>query len=461
MKTKIQNLFLLYIRALAKLQLKKIRPIIVGVTGSEGKTSTTDAIKLVLETKYKVKKTGKANSETGIPLDILGLEVKSYSMLNWFKLALLSFWKLLTNWKKYDIYIVEMGIDSPKEPKNMSYLLKIITPNIGILTSISSVHAENYQSLLKDDFLKDVEEIEFLRNEIAKEKGKLIIAAIENGGHGIVNIDNEYIGNFIIEKELDIHGISNTNIKNPKLLRILEVENTDKGFLVKYKLDSEEAKLEIIDSLLGEEYAYTFGLAIQTALLLEIDFHTATKALEKYKAPEGRFRLLKGINNSKIIDSSYNSSPVTLEYALCLFNKLKSKGRKIAVLGDMRELGDKIEKEEHENLARLAAKFKFDKYYLVGKNMASNFAHELLLEGIDKNNIRTFKNSLELGKELKSDIKEADLILIKGSQNTIFLEEAIKQILPGNTLQPSEPSNLLCRQSKWWLETKIKFFNHC
>ncbi|MBP9759075.1 UDP-N-acetylmuramoyl-tripeptide--D-alanyl-D-alanine ligase, partial [Candidatus Dojkabacteria bacterium] len=451
MRTKIQNLFLLYIRTLAKLQLKKIHPIIVGVTGSEGKTSTTDAIKLVLETKYKVKKTGKANSETGIPLDILGLEVKSYSMLNWIKLALLSLWKLLTNWEKYDVYVVEMGIDSISEPKNMSYLLKILTPKIGILTSISSVHAENYQTLLKDDFLKDVEKIEFLKNEIAKEKGKLITAAIENGGHGIVNIDNEYIGNFIIDKELDIHGVSNTNIKNPKLLQILEVANTDKGFLAKYKLDSEESELEIKDSLLGEEYAYTFGFAIQTALLLQINFHTAIKALERYKAPEGRFRLLEGINNSKIIDSSYNSSPVTLEYALCLFKKLESKGRKIAVLGDMRELGDKIEKEEHEKMARTAAKFKFDKYYLVGKNMASNFAHELLLEGIDKKNIRTFKNSLELGEELRKDVQQNDLILVKGSQNTVFLEEAIKQILPGKTLQPSEPSNLLCRQSKWWL----------
>lgn len=155
MKKVLQTQFLKYIRILSKLQLAKIKPVIVGVSGSEGKTSTTDAIKLVLDTKYTVKKTGKANSETGVPLDILGIEVKSYSVKNWIKLALLSIWKLATNWEKYDIYVVEMGIDSPFEPKNMGYLLKVISPDIGVLTSISSVHAENYAPLVKEQNLSD------------------------------------------------------------------------------------------------------------------------------------------------------------------------------------------------------------------------------------------------------------------------------------------------------------------
>lgn len=457
MKKVLQTQFLKYIRILSKLQLAKIKPVIVGVSGSEGKTSTTDAIKLVLDTKYTVKKTGKANSETGVPLDILGIEVKSYSVKNWIKLALLSIWKLATNWEKYDIYVVEMGIDSPFEPKNMGYLLKVISPDIGVLTSISSVHAENYAPLVKEQNLSDEKKIEMLRDEIAKEKGRLIKSAIKKGGNGIVNIDNSYIEDFIIKEELDVYGVSNSELENPKLLRILEAENTTEGFCATYQNKGNKYKLNVTDALLGEEYAYTFGFAIQTGLLLGIDIKTAVEALETYKAPEGRFRLLKGIKNSKIIDSTYNSSPVTLEQALYLFSKYDSKGRKILVLGDMRELGD-IEKTEHERIARIAAKLNFHKFYLVGKNMTTHFADELRNKGISESKIHSFENSLKLGKTLKNDIQEMDFVLAKGSQNTIFLEEAIKQILEAES-KPDEPSSLLCRQSKWWLERKMKFFN--
>ena len=442
---------------MAKLQLSKLKPTIIGVTGSEGKSSTTDAIKLVLETKFKIKKTGKANSETGIPLDILGIEVKSYSIINWIKLAFMSIWKLLTNWEKYDIYIVEMGIDSPFEPKNMSYLLKIINPDIGVLTSISSVHAENYIPLIKERNLNDQQKVDLLKTEIAREKGKLITTTINKGGNAIVNIDNKYIKNFINNENLDVYQVSNNELENPKLLRILEIDNTAGGFSVKYLCEGIKYELIVSNALLGEEYAYTFGYAIQAGLLLGVDTENSIKALEAYQAPEGRFRLLKGINNSRIIDSTYNSSPLTLERALILFNKLDSISRKLVVLGDMRELGD-IEKTEHEKLARVAAQFKFDEYFLVGKNMTTHFSDQLKQQGIHTNKIHTFGNSLELGKKLKTGIQNNDFILAKGSQNTIFLEEAIKQILPGEPLNPLEPSNLLCRQSKWWLKTKLNYF---
>lgn len=457
MKKILQSVFLSYIRILAKLQLSKIKPTIIGVTGSEGKSSTTDAIKLVLETKYKVKKTGKANSETGIPLDILGIEVKTYSIINWIKLALMAFWKFLTNWEKYDIYIVEMGIDSPFEPKNMSYLLKIIRPDIGILTSISAVHAENYIPLIKEPNLSDQKKVDLLKIEIAREKGKLIATTLKKGGNAIVNIDNKYIKNFIENEKLDVFQVSNTELENPELLRILEINNSAGGFNVKYLCEGIKYELIVSNALLGEEYAYTFGYAIQAGLLLGVDTETSIKALEAYQAPEGRFRLLEGINNSRIIDSTYNSSPLTLEKALILFNKLDSKSRKLVVLGDMRELGD-IEKAEHERLAIIAARFNFDEYFLVGKNMTTYFAAQLKQERIQANKIHTFSNSLELGKKLKTSIQNNDSILAKGSQNTIFLEEAIKQILPGTTLHPSQPSDLLCRQSKWWLKTKLNYF---
>lgn len=457
MKKIIQTAFLFYIRILAILQLKKFNPIIVGVTGSEGKSSTVAAITQVLSTKYKVKRTGKANSETGIPLDILGLEVKEYSLLNWVKLAVLSLWKLLTNWKNYEVYVAEMAIDSPFEPKNMTYLLKIMQPKVAVMTSISPVHAEYYIPLLPDEEITEEQKIEALQYEITKEKGKLIKAAIENGGFAIANIDNQFIETYVIEEKLDIHTVTKDDIDNYRLLQIKSVTNSAEGFQVVYRLGNQELTLNIKEAILGEEFAYTFGYAIQAGLVLDVEPQAAISALSNYKAPKGRFRVFEGIRNSKLIDSTYNSSPVSLENALELLKNIEWQGRKIAVLGDMRELGE-IETEEHAKLARIAAKLNFDEYLLVGKNMNSIFKDELILEGIDKNKVHTFKHALELGEYLKENIQENDLILFKGSQNTIFLEEALKMVLNNSALKPTESSHLLCRQSEWWLETKMKYF---
>src|SRR5690606_13810694 len=115
------------------------------------------------------------------------------------------------------------------------------------------------------------------------------------------------------------------------------------------KINNKNYNLKIEDSILGEEFAYTFGFAIQAGIALRIHPEVAIDALKDYKAPKGRFRVFDGIKNSKLIDSSYNSSPVSLANALELLRNIEWNGRRIAVLGDMRELGN-IEKEEHSKL---------------------------------------------------------------------------------------------------------------
>ncbi len=126
MKSTISLLFLHYLRFFAKLQLAKIKLLlrlqdkkltIVGVTGSAGKTSTVIAIESVLKSKFRVKTTLGTNSESGIPLNILGLKINNYTLASWFLLAITTPFAFLFNWKTYDIYIVEMGIDSPAPQK--------------------------------------------------------------------------------------------------------------------------------------------------------------------------------------------------------------------------------------------------------------------------------------------------------------------------------------------------------
>lgn len=124
----------------ARLQLKKTAPDVIGITGSAGKTSCRNAVKVILQEKYKVKVSYKANSESGIPLNILGIKPCDYSTIDWLRMVILAPIKLLTNWQVFEKYVVEMGIDSPTPPKNMEYLLTIVRPRTGIFLNALPVH---------------------------------------------------------------------------------------------------------------------------------------------------------------------------------------------------------------------------------------------------------------------------------------------------------------------------------
>jgi len=171
------DFFLFYLRTAARIQLFKIQPKIIALTGSVGKTSLCNAVFAVLKDRFKCKQSIKANSETGIPLDILDLHLKDYSLLNWLYITLLIPWKLLTNWQKYDYYIVELGVDDPFPPKNIGYLLSFIYPNISIFLNVAPVHTMQFEKLISADkkFKSVQNKHKFLLKAIAQEKGKLLL----------------------------------------------------------------------------------------------------------------------------------------------------------------------------------------------------------------------------------------------------------------------------------------------
>jgi UDP-N-acetylmuramyl pentapeptide synthase len=166
-KKNISLFVLAYIKFFAKIQLQKIRLIqkikhrqldIVGITGSAGKSSTLFACQSVLSPHLKIKTNDGYNSESGLPLAIIGLKIKNYSFFSWLKILLLSPLKILINWQSYDVLILEMGVDSPLWPHNMDYLLSVVKPNIGIFLNVSPVHLANFKNI----------------DQIASEKAKLI-----------------------------------------------------------------------------------------------------------------------------------------------------------------------------------------------------------------------------------------------------------------------------------------------
>lgn len=393
MKQKFSRCLLNYFRLLARLQIAKLKLLnprlkIVGITGSAGKTSTLHACEAVLRSNFRVQTNSGSNSESGIPLNILGIKVTSYSPLNWLKYALLAPIMLIANWRSYDIYLIEMGIDGPDEPKNMSYLLKIVKPDIGVFLNVSPVHLQYFKSL----------------DDIAWEKAKLINSVQT----AIINSADPLVKKYS---------------KNP------------------YQIALKPVSLKIPNYVLPPIYEITFGAAFALAKIFGLTpDQTKQNLIANFRLPPGRSGLFEGTNNSTLIDSSYNSSPLAAAEMLKLLTNYPP--HRLAILGDMRELGS-ASSAEHLKLYQLALK-SADSIISVGPETKKYFG---------ANSIK-FDYWWQAAGYLKQhpELVKGSTLLIKGSQNTLFLEELLKGLL-----QNPADTKFLCRQSPYWLKTKAAF----
>ncbi len=430
----LAQIILNYFRYFAKLQLaKNSNSILIGVTGSAGKTSTRDAIVTILKSRGKVKQTEKANSESGIPLDILGLHPTNYSFLDWLRLVILAPIRAFSFVEKYDYYVIEMGIDSPKIPKNMSYLLSIVRPNIGVILNAGLSHAANFDYLVKDN--NPERRKEKIINLVAKEKMSLA-RGLSNQGVAVINIDQKELSRSIKEVESRIITYGKSVKAN---LRIMTMASNLKGSVFGFIYQGIYYKLTLKD-IFPDHYAYTFAAAIASTCALGIPPSQSIKSLSNYQSPAGRLRIFSGLNNSRVIDSTYNASPSTMLESLNLLKKLGANHRKIAVLGDMRELGISA-KLAHKQLADWIS-HSSDEAILFGQNMAE-FTLPVLVS--KKFPVTHFYNMTELIAYLKNRLKPSSTVLVKGSQNEIFLERAVEGILAN-----SSDTTRLCRRGDYW-----------
>lgn len=502
---------LAYLRVCAKIQLSKHRPYIIGISGSAGKTSTMQAVYAILKDYRKCKYSQKANSHTGIPLDILGLHPKEFTKLEWIKLSILCIWKLITNWEKYDIYIVELGVDDIGEPKNMRYLLKILVPDIAIYLNVNSVHGGNYETKVDDKFLLSLPSdknnyLEQIKDLIAKDKN-LLIQSIPEDGLVVLNSDDSrvlkskelthataYLIKEISEKEAKmlvqdekLDALMKKNVKEETTIYYSNPRNQG-GFAFDLILNSKLYNIHFSTLILPKHFAVTFTVALALAYYMKIDMEGAIESLiQNYEMEPGRSSIFKGIHNSIIIDSSYNSSKESCMDMFDLLssykfqelnNGFKKKPYRIAVLGDMRELGTNS-RIEHEDLANIAFD-KTDEFFLVGNEMKNYFVPKLLDLGINKYKIHWFDKAGDAARAIKKffgayfDTKDSltdvddfyskyidkqtfqneylPVILVKGSQNTIFLEIVVEALLNN----PSDKDKL-CRRGKVWDKQRKKY----
>lgn len=436
MKQKLSLILLRYFRFFAKLQLKKNNTAkIIGITGTAGKTSTRNAVHAALKTTgKKIKVSYKANSETGIPLNILGLNPKKYTITEWFKLALMCPMQLLLNWEKYDYYIVEMGIDGPYPPKNMQYLLTIIKPHVSILLNAAPMHSEPFDHLV--NVASDQKRAEEITQLIATEKG-YITTHLNKDDYAIINFDQKEFISVRKETQANIVGFGR---KSESAVQIHEYKLTKNGTYFTFVLQKKHSQTIFIkDQLLPEHFCYTFAATLAVGEALTIPSEYLADSLEKnFKLPPGRSSLFQGFNDSYIIDSSYNSSTRPTLDLLKMLKEIKGQ-KKYAILGDIRELGE-VSQQEHEKVAKMALK-SCDTIFLVGPQM-KHFALPIL-----KNSkpVYWFTTAYEAAQACKKVLKKDDFVLVKGSQNTLLLEIAVEQLLNN-----SSDVKYLPRRGSFW-----------
>jgi len=286
--------------ALAAYVLERVRPLVVGVTGSNGKTSTKEMVAVILARHFKVRRTmGNRNTETGLPLTLLGLEPDDTAL------------------------VLEMGLQQPGDIGKLAALAK---PSVGIITNIGVVHIEFFKS----------------REELARAKGELV-AALPEDGLAVLNADNEFFPLLARMTSARIATFGDDNgdyrVWGYRLLPHGGSQFSIKGVLVKLAMEGRHQAVNAAAALAACEFA---GVPISVGAAALADIKVEHR-LQEIRTPGG----------FSVIDDAYNASPESMLAAFDTLHESSHPGRLLAVLGEMRELGALAE-EAHRQVGQKA-----------------------------------------------------------------------------------------------------------
>lgn len=426
MKSVFKKIVVSILTAEAKLLLNRTKPKIIAITGSVGKTTTKDAIYHVLKDHVRARKSEKSfNSDIGVPLSVLGLSNGWSNPFLWLKNLVDGFMLAAFPHKYPEVLVLEMGVDRPGD---MALLTDWIKPDVVVLTRLPRVpvHVEYFDT----------------PEAVIAEKMKLV-EALKPDGILVYNHDDEEV--LKVAEGVRQQAIGYSRYSPSQFFasadQIYYQDSLPAGVEFTVKHIDEEVTVRFMGAL-GVQNTHSVTAACAVASIFDISLDEASKALDSFVPPAGRMRVIPGIKNTLIIDDTYNSSPVAAERALSSLFELDSFNRKIAVLGDMLELG-RYSVSEHEKVGEQAAEG-CDVIFTVGVR-AQAIARQALSFGFSEKNLYQFDDVEKAGKELQSLMAEGDVILVKGSQG-MRMERIVKEVMA----EPGKAPELLVRQSEVW-----------
>ena len=424
MKRLARNLVAAILATLARAILLKYRPGIVMITGSVGKTSTKDAIASVVSKNFFSRASEKSyNSEFGVPLTIIGAKNPWSHPVRWLKVFqdALALIMLPSHYPK--LLVLEVGADSPGD---LDRILQIATPDIVVVTRLPElpVHVEAYATP------NAVREEEFTPAYALDAGSPLIVSADDPYAREMAKPLPVRVITYGFEDDAEIH------ISDP---RVLIEDGKPVGMEALLIIQGESYPLQVRGAL-GRQQLYSPAAAVAVALSLSMTIEEALAAITGYVPPPGRSRILKGKDGSVLIDDSYNSSPAAVEEALTSLALVKGK-RRIAVLGDMLELG-RYSMREHERVGAFAAGA-VDMVVAVGPR-ARAIADAAHSAGMEEGKALFFADSKEAAAALPALIGAGDVVLVKGSQS-IRTERIVEALL-----EDAADQDKLVRQDREW-----------
>jgi UDP-N-acetylmuramoyl-tripeptide--D-alanyl-D-alanine ligase len=390
----------------------------VAVVGSVGKTSTKLAIAHTLASGQQVQyQEGNYNDRLTVPLVIFGHELPNLlNIVAWTRI-LFANERIIRRGISFQVAVVELGTDGPGQIADFAYL----KPDIAVVTAITPEHMEFFKTL----------------DNVAAEE----LAVVDFSEQILVNIDDtppEYLEG----KSVSTYGLAKTAEHR---MTSWKSKNLD-GVTFTLQLDGKAEKFS--SPMMGLAGAKISAVGATVAHMLGMEPTAIRKALAVLPLVPGRMQMLSGIKQSRLIDDTYNASPTSVEAALDVLADAKAPQR-IAILGSMNELGD-YAPEAHREVGAYCRPSQADIFVTVGKD-----AKKYLVPEAEKNGctVKSFMSPYDAGRYVRDQLKEGAIVLGKGSQNGVFIEEALKLLLENQS-----DSTKFVRQSAGWLNAKRRQF---
>lgn len=397
---------------------------LIVVVGSVGKTSTKRALADLISRRYRVRMhEGNHNTEFAAPLAILGVEYPDNpkSILAWltaFRAAKLRI-KQPTD---VDVIIQELGTDHPGD---IAAFGKYLKPDIALVTAVTPEHMEFFGTI----------------EAVAQEE----LSVSEFSKMVLINRD-DVDGRFAeFETNPNFSTYGTTGAAEYRFEQQgFDADNGYSGMVISPNSEPFDATIKVV----GEHSLRPIMGAVAAGMLLGLTPADIFSGLSLVRPVPGRMNLLKGIGGTTIIDDTYNSSPAAAAAAIQTLYSFADAPQRIAILGDMRELGA-TSQAEHEKLGALCDPNMLAWVVLVGPDSEQFLAPVARSRGCQ---VHVARNAIEAGTFVRSVTEEGAVILAKGSQNTIYLEEAVKILC-----DMSEDAELV-RQSEAWQRKKQAYF---
>jgi UDP-N-acetylmuramoyl-tripeptide--D-alanyl-D-alanine ligase len=433
-----------WLRFFSHWYIVKYQPIVIGITGNTGKTSTKESIYRVLKQKgVLLRKTPKnLNTDIGVPLAILGLSDARRNIIKWLHNFLKALSLIVYDKKPPQYLILELAADRPGE---IEYFTKFLPIKIGVLTAIG----------------KDPVHLEFFpnRDKLIDEKSWLV-RGIGKEGTAILNRDDKDViamGKLAKDKT-KILSYGKTSGSDLLILKNKSFLTKDRKFYIEaeFKFQKQIYHLKLPEAI-GNSNLYSAMPALLCGFVLGVSIKDGIKALEQeIFSPPGRMKIIKGLEEVTIIDDTYNASPLSYHNALTSIADIDiGKGRKILIMGDMAELGEKS-LDIHKEILERALDFA-DIIICLGEQMSltleliSNLWKSNLwksdFQRLPKINIaKDHQDAINITKRLA---RKGDIVLVKGAQ-VMRMEKIVKALMKS----PEQAKTLLVRQEKHWLNDK-------